>query len=156
MINNPIAKWTRRIAAVVLLGAASGAPVVLGQEKPAPPGPVVIRPGDGPDFEVSAAQKEEVIDTLLQKLKEQYVFPDVADQMAKAIRERAQRQEYEKVTSGKEFAKLLTSHLQEVSKDKHLRVNAGAQPGRPSPKAGPARKTMRACWPFRRRPTRGL
>jgi C-terminal processing protease CtpA/Prc len=48
--------------------------------------------------------------------------------METAIRDRVKRKEYDAVTSSQSFAELLTAHLQEVSKDKHLRVRYSYDP----------------------------
>jgi hypothetical protein len=81
-----------------------------------------------PDSGVDAAARAEVIDTLLKKLNEKYVFPDVARKMEQAIRQRVVNKEYDSITSGRVFASTLTNHLQEISRDKHLRVNYSFEP----------------------------
>ncbi len=63
-----------------------------------------------------------VIEGALQALKQNYVFPAIAQQMEQAVRQRMQRDEYNAITDAGEFARVLTAHLQAVSKDKHLRV----------------------------------
>jgi hypothetical protein len=77
---------------------------------------------DQPDLTITAAQRVEVIDGLLQKLKEAYVYPDKAREMEKAIRARQARKEYDDITSARVLTERLTEHLQEVSHDKHLRL----------------------------------
>jgi hypothetical protein len=75
-----------------------------------------------PDRTLTAAERTQIIDTILSKLKTEYVFPETAKKMDAALRKRLEEKEYDSVTSAKAFAGLLTTHLQEVSKDKHLRV----------------------------------
>jgi retinol-binding protein 3 len=75
-----------------------------------------------PDTMLTAEVRTEVVDTMLKKLNENYIFADVAKKMEAAIRNRVKNHEYDAVTSSKTFAELLTTHLQEVSHDKHLRV----------------------------------
>jgi hypothetical protein len=75
-----------------------------------------------PDMTIDAALRSEVIDGALKKLNDAYVFPETAKKMEAAIRERVQKKEYDSITSASKFAQLLTTHLQEVSHDKHLRV----------------------------------
>lgn len=82
----------------------------------------------GPDRPIDAAGRQQVIDGAARLLNEYYVFPDVAKRMEEAVRARAARGEYDKVASSREFAKLLMEHLQEVSKDKHLRVRYSPEP----------------------------
>jgi C-terminal processing protease CtpA/Prc len=85
-------------------------------------------PPEQPDMTVDAATRKEVIESVIKRLNESYVFPEVAAKMEQAVRKRAAAGEYEQLTSAKEFAKTLTAHLQEVSKDKHLRVRYSHQP----------------------------
>ncbi|MBE0658425.1 MAG: S41 family peptidase [Bryobacteraceae bacterium] len=89
---------------------------------------------DTADLPLDAATKKQVIDVSIKKLQEYYVFPDAAAKMAEAVRRRAEDGEYESVTSSRQFATMLTEHLREVSKDKHLRVRFTSQtiPNRPA------------------------
>lgn len=74
------------------------------------------------DLTIDAAARTQVIDGILKRLNDSYVFPDVAKKMEQSIRERVAKKEYDQVTSSKEFATKLTNDLQAVSHDKHLRV----------------------------------
>ena len=75
------------------------------------------------DFKIDAAARERVIDGAIANLNEFYVFPETAKKMEEALRARQKRGEYDSVTDGDAFANMLTVQLQEVSHDKHLRVN---------------------------------
>lgn len=81
-----------------------------------------------PDKTLTPEIRTEVVDTLLKKLNENYIFPETAKKMETAIRNRATSHEYDSVTSSRSFAELLTTQLQEVSKDKHLRVRFSYDP----------------------------
>ena len=81
-----------------------------------------------PDLPVDAASRTQVIDAVLKRLNDSYVFPEVAKKMETSIRARASRGEYDSVTSSRSFAEKLTADLQEVSKDKHLRVRYSHEP----------------------------
>jgi hypothetical protein len=74
-------------------------------------------------FDIDSATRARVIDGAIAKLYEFYVFPEVAKKMAIAVRGRAKRGEYDSVTDGNAFAKLLASHFQDVSHDKHIFVS---------------------------------
>jgi retinol-binding protein 3 len=92
------------------------------------------------NFKLDAATKSEVIDRAIADLNEFYVSPDVAKQMAEAIRARQKRGEYDSITDGDAFATMLTDNLQAVSHDKHLRVDFSPVPlpretSGPDPKA---------------------
>jgi retinol-binding protein 3 len=74
-------------------------------------------------FTIDAATRARVIDGAIAKLNESYVFPDIAKKMSDDVRVRQKRGEYDSVTDGDAFAKLLTDNFREVSRDKHLRVD---------------------------------
>lgn len=80
----------------------------------------------GIDFEIDTATRERVITGSIAKLNEHYVFPETAKKMEQVLRRHQKRGEYDAVTDGEKFANLLTTHLREVSHDKHLRVNFSA------------------------------
>lgn len=86
------------------------------------------QPSTGPDRTIDARERTEVIEGALTQLERAYVFPDVAKKMSAAIRARVERREYDDITSAQAFAKTLTDHLREVSRDKHLRVLYSATP----------------------------
>src|SRR5262245_58951529 len=75
-----------------------------------------------PDMTIDDAGRSQVIDAVLKNLNEHYIFSDVAKKIEGVIRERQKRQEYDRLTSASAFAKALTAHLREVSRDKHLNV----------------------------------
>jgi hypothetical protein len=69
-----------------------------------------------------------VIDQALKLLDEEYVFPDLAAKMNRAIRKRQADQAYARITTGQELAQQLTKDLQAVSNDKHLRILCSTEP----------------------------
>jgi len=89
------------------------------------------------DLTIDAATRSQVVDTILKRLNEAYVFPDVAKKMEQSIRERLQKKEYDQITSAKQFATTLTNDLQAVSHDKHLRVRYSFEA---IPERGPQRE----------------
>ncbi|HEV8305956.1 MAG TPA: S41 family peptidase [Gemmatimonadales bacterium] len=94
---------------------------------------VAVRPSlaQGPsqtDMTVDAATRRQVVDGVLARLIEAYVFPDTAVAMQRAIQSRVRRGEYDRITSAQALADSLTSHLQAVSKDRHLRVRYSYEP----------------------------
>jgi retinol-binding protein 3 len=80
-----------------------------------------------PDLTIDAATRTQVIDGILKRLNDSYVFPEVAKKMDLAIRARVDKKEYDQITSAKQFATQLTTDLQAVSNDKHLRVRYSHQ-----------------------------
>jgi retinol-binding protein 3 len=101
----------------------------------------VAQQPEQPDLTIDAATRMQVIDGVLKRLNDSYVFPEVAKKMEQSIRERVNKKEYDQVTSAKEFATKLTSDLQAVSNDKHLRVRYS---NRPIPERGPQREPTAA------------
>ncbi len=93
---------------------------------------------------IDAAARTRIIEAAIAKLNEFYVFPETAKKMEEDLRGRQQKGEYDAVTDGEAFAALLTKHLQEVSNDKHLRVNvAPGAPPRGDPVSNPDAETQR-------------
>jgi retinol-binding protein 3 len=97
--------------------------------------------------QVDAATRARVIDGAIAKLNEIYVFPDTARKMEQALRRRQKAREYDAVTDGAAFAKLLTTHLREVSHDRHLSVDFSPtvlpqNPGAPGPDQIAQRRAM--------------
>ena len=87
-----------------------------------------------PDLTIDAATRTHVIDAILKRLNESYVFPEVVKKMEQSIRERVDKKEYDQITSARQFATTLTKDLQAVSNDKHLRVRYSNEP---VPERGP-------------------
>src|SRR5215217_9666932 len=108
MLNTIASKVIFRLAILCTL-ALSGAIVSFAQP-------------EQPDLTIDAATRTQVIDGILKRINDSYVFPDIAKKMDQSIRERAGKKEYDQITSAKEFATKLTDDLQAVSHDKHLRV----------------------------------
>lgn len=88
------------------------------QQPPTPP----------PDMTIDAATRSSVIDNLVKELNDTYVFLETAKKMETDLRSRQSKNEYDSITSAREFAKKLTEDLQAVSKDKHLRVRFSKDP----------------------------
>src|SRR5215216_443883 len=114
MLNTIASKVIFRLAILCTL-ALSGAIVVFAQP-------------EQPDLTIDAATRTQVIDGILKRLNDSYVFPQVAKKMEQSIRERVAKKEYDQITSAQEFARTLTNDLQAVSNDKHLRVRYSHQP----------------------------
>jgi len=87
-----------------------------------------------PSAPLDGAVRSEVIEGVLKRLNEEYVFPEVAKKMETAIHDRMKKQEYDTLSEGQAFAEKLTQDLQAVSHDKHLRVRYSA---RPTPEENP-------------------
>jgi Periplasmic protease len=74
------------------------------------------------DPPITAAAKADVIQALGQKLKSNYVFPDVAERTSAALDANSTKGSYANANTSKEFAKLLTNDLRTLGNDRHLVV----------------------------------
>ena len=83
---------------------------------------------------LTAAQRAVLIDSVATALNARYVFPEVAARMDADLHARAKRGEFDSLSDPSSFAQTLTTDLQAISHDRHLRVRVGS-PGRPG---GPA------------------
>jgi retinol-binding protein 3 len=75
------------------------------------------------DIRIDATTRAKVIEALIKELNGKYIFPDVASQLEKSLRERVGRKEYDSIISAATFSKTLSEHLQEINHDKHLGVH---------------------------------
>lgn len=71
---------------------------------------------------VSSNEKKRVIEEVASNLVSNYVFPEIAKEMASAIKNKLENNDYELIEDPVEFAKIITEDLIAVSNDKHLRV----------------------------------
>ena len=92
---------------------------------------------------LDAGTKKQVIDGAIDHMRRAYIFADVAEKMADAVRARSAEHAYDGISSPREFAETLTKHLQEVSRDKHLRILYNAD-GFPPQRSGPPTAEERA------------
>jgi hypothetical protein len=84
---------------------------------------------------MDAAERKKVIDGVAADLKEYYVEPATAQQMAEALTAHETKGDYNAISDGDAFATRLTKDLQDVSHDKHLRVDFS--PFKAPPRAEP-------------------
>jgi len=89
------------------------------------------------NFKIDAATRARVIDGAIAQLNESYVFPETAKKMADAVKAKQKKGDYDSITDGDAFAKMLTENFQEVSHDKHLRVNFSPAPMPDRPEGPP-------------------
>lgn len=82
-----------------------------------PPGAVVE------NVKIDAAIRKKVVDGIETNLNEYYVEPTVAQQMVDAMKLHAAKGDYDNISDGDELAMRLTKDLQDVSHDKHLRID---------------------------------
>jgi len=105
--------------------------------------PRITMPDDG-SLAAEQMSGREIVTTAMSLLRANYVFPEVADQAATAVEARLAAGEYDNLDEVT-LTELVTSHLQEVTGDKHLALRlrggpgpgpGGPGPGGPGPRAG--------------------
>jgi hypothetical protein len=107
--------------------------------------PRITMPDDG-SLAAEQMSGREIVTTALSLLRANYVFPELAERAATAIEARLEAGEYDHLDEIT-LTDLVTSHLQEVCDDKHLRLRLGGRrvgsgPGGPGtrdrdPRPGP-------------------
>lgn len=76
----------------------------------------------GAQQQLTANQRQVLVDSIASALNRMYVFPDVATRMDADLHARAKRGEFNDLSDPSSFAQQLTKDLQAISHDKHLRV----------------------------------
>jgi retinol-binding protein 3 len=119
--------------------------------------PVAAQGPARPDTTIDAATRAQVIENVLRRLDEGYVFPQKAAEMARAVRARAKRGAYDRIVSAQAFADTLTQDLRAVSHDRHLEVAYQSRSVRDEvPDAEPSAEERREREAFGRRINYGL
>ncbi len=77
---------------------------------------------------VDPAMHTEIVQSLSEILRAYYVFPDIAEGICTRLRKYLEDGEYRDITEGEFLALALTTHMQEVSEDKHLWVRWHPEP----------------------------
>jgi retinol-binding protein 3 len=77
---------------------------------------------------IDATIHAEIVQSLSEKLKAYYVFPDIAEQICRSLQKHLEGGEYTDITQGELLASVLTRHIQEVNQDKHLIVRWYPEP----------------------------
>jgi retinol-binding protein 3 len=71
---------------------------------------------------VDPATRAKVVEGVVRRIEEGYIFPDKAKEMALAVRGRARRGEYDRIGGAIALADRLTQDLRAVSRDRHIQV----------------------------------
>lgn len=94
------------------------------------------------DITLDASTRRAVVEGAARALDERYVFPELGAKMKKELLQDLKQGGYERVTSGKELARVLNARLRELSHDKHLQLLFVDAPpasanGQPPPEPSP-------------------
>jgi hypothetical protein len=93
-----------------------------------PDTPRIAMPDDG-SLAAEQLSGREIVTTALALLRANYVLPELAERAAAAVQARLEGGEYDQLDEIT-LTELVTSHLQEVTADKHLALRLGGVPGR--------------------------
>ena len=93
---------------------------------------------------IDDAKRRSLIDGIAKELQAHYITADVATRMITAVRDHLAHGDYDKITSGEEFAATVTKDLRDVSHDLHLRVMFGHHPRGREPSLDDQRARARA------------
>jgi hypothetical protein len=77
---------------------------------------------DQADLQMTAASRQQLIDSLIKEVNNGYVFPDLAKKVDASLRAQHKRGAYDSITSAQKLSEVLTAHLQATTSDRHLRV----------------------------------
>lgn len=83
---------------------------------------LVWNPSYGQDNGLSESYLEEVISKLSELMNDHYVFPEVAQATADHLMAELKAGNYSSIENHGELAKILTSAVQSINKDKHMKV----------------------------------
>jgi hypothetical protein len=64
------------------------------------------------DMQITAASREQLIESLIRVVNESYVFPDMAKRVDAAVRKQQRRGVYDGISSAQQLAEVLTYELQ--------------------------------------------
>lgn len=97
---------------------------------------------DADDGSAAAAERAGLVEAVAAKLDAEYIDPELAKKMGRAIRAHARDGRYADIADGQALADALTRDLREVGRDKHLWL--GYHPGgaRDEPRDGPSQAEL--------------
>lgn len=82
---------------------------------------------DDKPLAITAEQRTHAVQAILKEFEERYVFPDAAAQVKEKLTAHLTDGSYGKISTGQELAKVLTTDLQAITKDRHVRVNCSTE-----------------------------
>jgi len=77
---------------------------------------------DQADVQMTAASRQQLIDSLIKEVNNGYVFPELAKKVDASLRAQHKRGAYDSITSAQKLSEVLTNQLQATTSDRHLRV----------------------------------
>lgn len=84
-----------------------------------------------PDIKLDPVSNREVVEGVIRAINKYYVSAEMAKQLESGLRDHLRRGEYDHVTSAFDLVDLLDEHMQQISKDAHLKLGYSHKPGPP-------------------------
>lgn len=78
---------------------------------------------DEKQLTISAEDRSKAVTAILKEFDELYVFPEVASQVKETLSKKLAEKGYDQINTGQALAAMLTTDLQAITKDKHVRVS---------------------------------
>ena len=75
------------------------------------------------ELNINSEQRAAIIDTVISKLNQLYVYPEIAKRMSACIKDKQNNHAYDKINTLDEFVQQLTNDLLSIFPDGHLEIN---------------------------------
>jgi len=99
--------------------------------------------GPSPDRVVDAEERAIIIDWVAARLRDAYVFPEVADRMEASLRGQLESGAFDGLTDIGLFAQAVSDDLEAVSRDRHIGLQYAPQPSSRAVRADPEEEARR-------------
>jgi hypothetical protein len=80
------------------------------------------------DATIDPDTRREVVEKVAETLKDHYVYPEIGETMSSALLGALENHDYDELTTPQGFCERLTTDLQTISKDLHVRVRYNEEP----------------------------
>ena len=97
---------------------------------------------DAPEPPLSASDRNDILQTLADKLQTNYVFPDIASKVSAALAAKAKQGGYDKAHTPSELAEALATDLRVMGNDKHFNIRYDPDFHPTSPDALPTQEEL--------------
>lgn len=82
---------------------------------------------EGKPLTITSEARESAVRAIGKEFDARYVFPDVATKVKEALETKIKDKGYDSITTGQDLATALTTDIQAICKDKHVRVNCSTE-----------------------------
>lgn len=82
---------------------------------------------EGKSLNITAEERDAAVRAIAKEFDARYVFPEVATKVKEALEAKIKDKNYDSITTGQALADKLTTDIQAICKDKHVRVNCSTE-----------------------------